>query len=290
MRILFTSVPFHLLLLFAVTARGAGDPVRLTTDGDFKQHLTWSPDGKKFLFTRIHGGKMGLWTMNADGRELKPQLNSNAPHFDGCWSSNSKKIFFVFDYLQGMDGKLQINSVNADGSDNKVIIPNKSFEESPRLSPDGKSLLFVSTRDGNQDIYSADADGKNINRLTKDPAADYTPQWSPNGKQIAFSSGRFGNLEVCLMEADGFNVRRLTKGNAMSYWPVWSPDGKKIAFTSNRDGNYEIYLMNADGSDPKNLTNHPAQENYASWSPNGRRLAFISNRHGGFDIYIIDLK
>src|SRR4051812_34839083 len=33
--------------------------------GDFIQQLSWSPDGSKFLFTRIHQGKMGLWTVNA---------------------------------------------------------------------------------------------------------------------------------------------------------------------------------------------------------------------------------
>ena len=48
---------------------------RLTKDGDFKQHLQWSPDGKRFLFTRIHEGKMALWTMNADGSDLKPLLS-----------------------------------------------------------------------------------------------------------------------------------------------------------------------------------------------------------------------
>ena len=59
---------------------------RLTHDGDYKQHLAWSPDGKKFLFTRVHRGKMGLWTMNADGTELKRLLNLDTPHFDGHWS------------------------------------------------------------------------------------------------------------------------------------------------------------------------------------------------------------
>src|SRR5437867_7523317 len=95
------------------------EPRRLTHDGDFKQHLQWSPDGRKFLFTRIHEGKMGLWTMSADGGDLKALLpGQKAPHFDGHWSHDSKRIVFVFDTLQGTDGKLQINTVNADGSDN----------------------------------------------------------------------------------------------------------------------------------------------------------------------------
>src|SRR5947209_20396239 len=92
----------------------SAEPVRLTTDGDFKQHLQWSPDGKKFLFTRIHAGKMAIWTINADGTQLKQLVAQDMPHFDGYWSPDSKKIVFVLDVLQGTDGKLQINSVNAD--------------------------------------------------------------------------------------------------------------------------------------------------------------------------------
>src|SRR5437667_12701662 len=92
-------------------------PVRVSKIGDFIQLLQWSPDGKKFLFTRIHAGKMGLWTVNVDGSELTQLLpKANTPHFDGHWSPDSKRIVFVYDILQGTDGKLQIDVMNADGA------------------------------------------------------------------------------------------------------------------------------------------------------------------------------
>src|SRR5262249_37413679 len=83
-----------LALLAALPCRAADpEPVRLTRDGDFKQHLHWSPDGKKLLFTRIHQGKMGLWTVSADGGDLKALLpDQKAPHFDGHWSPDSKQV------------------------------------------------------------------------------------------------------------------------------------------------------------------------------------------------------
>ena len=132
----------------------AAKTLRLTKDGDFKQHLQWSPDGKQFLFTRIHKGKMGLWTMDADGGGRKRLFqHDEGPDFDGHWSPDSKKIVFVFDILHGTDGKLHIHTINADGTDNKVLIPNKAFEESPRWSPDGRRIAFISTRDGGHDVY-----------------------------------------------------------------------------------------------------------------------------------------
>ena len=79
------SRTFSCLVCFSRFARlvhGDETPavVRLTKDGDFKQHLQWSPDGKRFLLTRIHAGKMGLWVMNADGSDLKPLLHAAAPY------------------------------------------------------------------------------------------------------------------------------------------------------------------------------------------------------------------
>jgi TolB protein len=258
---------------------------------DFLQHLSWSPDGKQFLFTRIHAGKMGLWTMNVDGTELRRVLPENAePHFDGHWGPDSRRLVFVYDRLQGTDGKLQIDLINSDGSDRTNLVPHKAFEESPRWSPDGKTIAWVSTREKNQDIFLISADGKNVRRLTNDPAPDNNPSWSPDGKQLAFCSARHGNFEIYVMNADGSDVRRLTHEPRMDYWPVWSPDGRQIAFTSNRDGNYEIYVMDADGKNLRNLTRHPAVDNFAAWSPDGRRLAFISNRDGGYNIYVMDVK
>jgi TolB protein len=282
-----------LLPLLTAVARGPGvaEVVRLTSDGAFKQHLQWSPDGKRFLFTRIHEGHMGLWSMNADGTNLRRLITPPADtvQFDGHWSPDGKRIAYVHDVLQGTDGKLQINTCAADGSDVKTLIPHQAFEESPRWAPDGSAIVWVSSRDGNQELYRASADGKNVKRLTNEIAADNNPSWSPDGNHIAFASARTGNLEIHVIDADGGNVRRLTNHPAIDCWPAWSPDGKRIAFTSNRDGNYEIYVAHADGSGLRNLTDNPAQDNFATWSPDGRRIAFISNRGGGYDVYVTDV-
>src|SRR5262249_47724521 len=67
-------------------------PIRLPHDRGWKQNLQWSPDGKRFLMTRIHKGKMGLWVMNAEGTGLRLLLAPTpaTPHFDGHWSPDGK--------------------------------------------------------------------------------------------------------------------------------------------------------------------------------------------------------
>lgn len=266
-------------------------PQKIAHTRDFLQHLTWSPDGKKFLCTRIHKGQMGLWALNADGSDLKPLLPKwSTPHFDGSWSPDSQRVVFIWDVLKGTDGNLQIDVVNADGTGQKNLLPHKAFDEAPRWSPDGKWIAFASTRDKNQDIWNMNAEGKELKRLTSDTGPDNAPCWSPDSKRIAFTSGRSGNLDIWIMNADGSDQKRLSTDPKMDYWPTWSPDGKKIAFTSNRAGNYEIFVMDTDGSNPRNVTNHPATDNFGAWSPDSRRLAFLSNRDGGYGIYLLDLK
>lgn len=268
-----------------------GEPVRLTTDGSFKQHLAWSPDGKTLLFTRIHQGKMALWTMPATGGELKRLLPDHSePHFDGHYSADGKRIVYVYDQVEGTDGKLRIHTCAADGSGDQVLVPHKAFEESPRFSPDGKKVLWVSTRDGNPDLYTVGADGKGVKRLTNDPAFDLHPAWHPDGTRIAFASGRSGKQKIHVMNADGGAITKLTDGEFLDSWPAWRPDGKHIAFVSNRAGNYDIWMMTADGKELVNLTKHSAQDTAPCWHPNGKTLAFVSTRNGGSDVYVIEVK
>lgn len=267
-------------------------PVRLTTDGSFKQHLQWSPDGKTLLFTRIHEGKMALWLLPSDGKgEAKRLLpNHTEPHFDGHFSPDGKRIVYVYDKLEGTDGKLRINACAADGSDDQTLIPHKAFEESPRFSPDGKTVLWVSTRNKNPDLYTVTSEGKDEKRLTNDPAYDLHPAWSPDGKRIAFASGRSGKQKIHTMKADGTDTQKLTDGEFLDAWPAWRPDGKHLAFVSNRTGNYDIWIVTAEGKELRNLTEHKAQDTSPAWAPDGKKLAFVSTRDGGSDIYVLDVK
>jgi TolB protein len=279
------------LILLLPTIAVAQEPRRVTHFGDYIQHLSWSPDGKSFLVSRIHKGKLGLWTVGVDGATPNPLFPKEInPTFDGAWSPDGQRLVFIYDVLQGTDGKLQIDTVSPDGSDRKNLLPHAAFDESPRWSPDGKTVAFTSTRGKNQDIWIMDAHGKNLKRLTSDTAIDNSPTWSPDSKRIAFASARSGNFEIWSMNADGSEQKKLTDHPRMDYWPVWSPDGKAIAFTSNRDGNYEIYMMHTDGSNVRNISNHPGHDSFAAWSPDGRRLAWISNRAGSPEVHVIDTK
>jgi serine/threonine protein kinase len=149
-------------------------------------------------------------------------------------------------------------------------------ERHPRLSPDGETLLYVSSAAGNDDIYSVRVGGHNAVNLTADSKDDdWAPAFSFDGKQIAFRSERGGG-GIFIMGATGESVRRLTD---FGYDPAWSPDGKEIAVATEgvreaggRLGNSELWVVRVEDASKRLLSKGDAVR--PAWSPDGSRIAF----------------
>ncbi len=176
------------------------------------------------------------------------------------------------------------------------LTDNPGNDRYPKVSPDGKRIVFSSNRDGKPEIYtmSADASGSPV-RLTFNQQEDAAPAWSPDGKRIAFDHVLVPRAEsdIYAMDADGGNQINLTSAPGYDTRPAWSPDGERIVFASNRGAsefnNFDIYVMNADGTGITRLTDDPGFENDPAWSPDGERIAFIrSTDKGSFDIYVMN--
>ena len=153
-------------------------------------------------------------------------------------------------------------------------------EGSPRLSPDGGSLLYVSEAAGNSDVYLLRVGGHNPLNLTKAcDKEDTAPAFSPNGAQIAYRSECDGG-GIFTMGSTGESLRRVTD---FGHDPSWSPDGHEIAVADEGVNDpYLRYQVSAlwavkvtDGS-KRLLTKGDAVQ--PSWSPHGHRIAFWAAR------------
>ena len=83
---------------------------------------------------------------------------------------------------------LDING-DTDGKNLRQLTTSDKSESSPTFSPDGKQILFVSSKDGSANFYLMSATDKGVwRRLTNISTSVSDPLWSPDGKWIAFSS------------------------------------------------------------------------------------------------------
>ena len=119
--------------------------------------------------------------------------------------------------------------------------------ETPRWSPDGSRIAFVSThREEAAELWTVPSDGGFPARMTVGAGAGASapriPLWSPDGAYVSCVSRTGGVDEVWLWPADGDAGFQLTSLGGRIHSMNWSPDGRGVAVSCNRYGSYDIYL------------------------------------------------
>ena len=158
----------------------------------------------------------------------------------------------------------------------------EGYDADVQISPDGKWLLFASTRHGSRpDIYLQRVDGLAVTRVTDDAADDAFPAFSPDGKTIAFASNRGGSWDIYTMTIDGKNVRQITRGTSQEIHPSFAPDAKRLVYStlSPRSGQWEVWTIDLVTSEQKMI----GYGLFPSWSPDpGKdKIAFQRARQRG---------
>jgi len=169
-----------------------------------------------------------------------------------------------------------------------------SNERTPRWSPDGRRLVFVSHRDGNREVYVMNlkdalrgADSSRLINLTRDEAPDWQPVWSPDGDRVAFSSYRDENWEIYVVHTDGTHLVRLTEHSESDFSPAWSPDGKKLLFVSRRHGDADLFIVDTGTGERTQLTEGKLDQYDPCWSPDGEWIAFVTQIGDQSDVFVM---
>ncbi len=259
-------------------------------------------------------GAQDLWREGEKHLRNIRQLTFGGENAEAYWSRDGKKLI-----LQSTRDSLhcdQIFTMDADGSNVRLVSTGKGRTTCAFFFPDGKRILYASTHLASPDcppppdyskgyvwklypsydLFSADPDGSHLVRLTATEGYDAEGTIGPDGR-ILFTSGRDGDLDLYSMNADGSDVRRLTKEPGYDGGGFFSADGKKIVWRASRPrtpeektayedlrqnhvirpGALEIFIANADGSEPKQLTSNGAANFCPFFTPDGTKVIFASN-------------
>jgi TolB protein len=163
------------------------------------------------------------------------------------------------------------------------------------FSPDGRELVFQSTREGIEcdQIFAVRVDGTNLRRVSSGEGRTTCAYFTPDQQHVVYASTHLGGracpprpdfsrgyvwpvydtYDIFKARADGTRLTRLTATPGYDAEATIGPDGR-IVFTSVRDGDMEIYSMNADGGDVRRLTNRPGPDGGPFFSRDGKQVVF----------------
>ena len=176
-------------------------------------------------------------------------------------------------------------SVPADGSaPPNELIGGEKTENSPRFTPDGRHIVFISNRDGAAQVYLADTGGGGVKQVTKVSGGVQSPLVvSPDGKKVAFVSDVYPQCkdEECnirtraALEKDPVKVRLLT-GLPFRHWDEWRTNIRHHVFVADLDTGEARDVTPGDYDSPP----HFYEDGGIAFAPDSRTIAFVSNRDG----------
>ena len=226
-------------------------------------HVASGTDGLNIWREDIADGKNNQLT-SGGGANYQPDISPD-------------KHYIVF--VSNRSGSFNIWRMNSDGT-NQVQLTKGEIEDSPRITPDGKWVVYHrSQKEGN--IWKVSIDGgEPLPVVTED--ALY-PALSPDGKMLAcFVWDKDINSRVWLglvsLET-GTMVRKFSVPPTVrmsSNKLRWSRDELGLVFVNDVDGVSNLWVQPLDGANPGPLTYFRESQIFDfAWSPNGQQLACV---------------
>ena len=274
------DVPFQVVdPLFAIDPDGS-DLVQILSCDMERSRI--SHDGTRLAFSIfMSDGTWQIATSAIDGTDLRILTATSGWAEMPDWAPDDSWLGYAYSPTPcavatcDVDGTFRptIWRVNADGSDPRLIGNPDAFDSEPRLSPDGREVIFHRWDASKQleDYLIRDLATGTERRVTTSDAGIQHPDWSRDGRSIIYNthpdaSGPF----IQTVPADdpaAKPVRIYGDAEHTGFKPAYSPDGARIVFGC--DGN--LCLMNADGSKVVTLVGPVGFElNHFAWGVNAR--------------------
>jgi acid phosphatase type 7 len=201
---------------------------RRLTSGRRDGEPAWSPGGDAIAFARGRRGRRDVYSIKADGTQLRRLTRSTRDDSSPAWSRRNLIAFVRRNPRRNDD----IYVMSARGGHPHRLTGSRRADDDPAWSPSGRTLAFARGRPGRRDLYLMTASGAHRRLLTRLPGDESEPAWSPNGRWIAFSHRRGRKRWIYVFRVGrrpltrlSSRFHRLTSTRSASRSPSWQPTG-----------------------------------------------------------------
>jgi dipeptidyl aminopeptidase/acylaminoacyl peptidase len=175
----------------------------------------------------------------------------------------------------------QIYLVPLGGGEVRQLTNDEHSSASPRWSPDGEKLAFISARDGDDQIWTIDVSSGALKKITSLSTGASDPVWSPDGRLLAFTSNVYPECldDACNKRRAEEKAQNKVKAHVADrllyrHWKYWLDGIRSHIFVVSSAGGEARDLTPGDFDAPPFSLGSPTD---FAFSPDSRELAFASN-------------
>jgi Tol biopolymer transport system component len=245
-RLAFTGYDGNDGEVFVATADGSSvEP--LTDDPGVDFGPLWSPSGATIYFASSRDSvnpqqlDFEIYAMDADGGNER-RLTTNPSELDVLRSVSPDGWLVVARFAPGSPSS-PLYRLEADGSDDELLVPAQPGLDGGIVSPDGTKLAYTTQQPGTgiRRLWVSAADGSGPLDVSAELATPSVGSfdWSPDSSRLAYDnhnsgSGPVTDVEILVVGADGSDLTNVTDNLDNDYLPDWAPSGGGILMHSDR--------------------------------------------------------